>query len=253
MNSPAANKTAATGISRRAASSNAHQCIRRRPEKRELFPPWLDCQGVPQCAKVRTHPFQRSSLRFGMATQHEVWLRNNARAVRLGLALPVVLLLIGMGFALAPPSWAKALGVVLIALSLVLSGLLVWYGRVPRLAYDGRHLLVYLRSRGPVAVPIEVVECFLLGSGLHTLPGGREVQTSHLSVRLAERVTEWAQIEVKPALGKWCGGYITIYGMWCEPLTLELVRRLNTRLAEAQQAQSAHRAYEPIAQGEPER
>jgi hypothetical protein len=60
---------------------------------------------------------------------------------------------------------------------------------------------------------------------------------SQLAVRLAERATEWSQIDVKPALGKWCGGYITIYGAWCEPLRIELVNRLNAQLAAAHQAQ----------------
>jgi hypothetical protein len=33
-------------------------------------------------------------------------------------------------------------------------------------------------------------------------------------------------------LGKWCGSYITIRGTWCERLSVELVQRLNVRLAE---------------------
>ena len=43
---------------------------------------------------------------------------------------------------------------------------------------------------------------------------------------------EWRRSETKPSLGHWCDGYITIRGTWCEPLSIELVNRLNTRLFE---------------------
>ncbi len=62
---------------------------------------------------------------------------------------------------------------------------------------------------------------------------------SHLAVRLAERASDWAQVDVKPALGKWCGGSITIYGAWCEPLSVALVQRLNDRLAAVQRSKQA--------------
>ena len=118
---------------------------------------------------------------------------------------------------------------------------LAWFFRQPRLTYDGRHLHVNLRAAKPIAVPIELVECFFLGAGFRRLPGktGREVQMSQLRIRLAERATEWAQFDVKPALGAWCEGYVTIRGTWCEPLTNELIRRLNRRLREIREAASA--------------
>ncbi len=53
-------------------------------------------------------------------------------------------------------------------------------------------------------------------------------------IRLADRATDYAQRDVKPALGSWCNHYVTIRGTWCEPLSLALVTRLNTRLAAAQ-------------------
>ena len=57
-------------------------------------------------------------------------------------------------------------------------------------------------------------------------------QTVNLVARLSQRHTEWAQQEVKPALGSWCDGYVTIRGAWCEPLNGELIRKLNRRLKE---------------------
>jgi hypothetical protein len=77
------------------------------------------------------------------------------------------------------------------------------------------------------------VEAFFLGQGPAKLPGSPNAQqTVNLVARLAQRETDWARREVKPALGNWCDGYITIRGTWCEPLDNELVRRLNRRLKE---------------------
>ncbi len=53
-------------------------------------------------------------------------------------------------------------------------------------------------------------------------------------MRIAEKAKEYQQRDVKSALGKWDEGYVTFYGAWCEPLTLEVVQRLNARLAEVQ-------------------
>jgi fumarate reductase subunit D len=177
------------------------------------------------------------------APVYEVWVRSNRRVMLVACVAPLLLLVLGLAVAtnvLVDAPWiARVLAGLLAGLGAMFLSMLLWYGRMPRLAYDGRHLLVFLRTSGPLEVPIEIVECFLLGSGLRRLPGrsGREVQVVQLGVRLAERAAEWAQIEVKAALGKWCGGTITIYGTWCEPLTFELVNKLNARLHAAQRQQ----------------
>ena len=169
----------------------------------------------------------------------DIWLRSNRRILLVAAVAPALLVVLGLLVALnavgAAPVAARVVAGGLAILGAVLVVLLAWYARQPRLAYDGQHLLVYLRSSEPVAVPVGMVECFLLGSGLRELPGraGREVQVAQLAIRLAERATDWVDVSVKPALGKWCGGYVTIYGTWCEPLSLELVNRLNARLAAA--------------------
>ncbi len=180
-----------------------------------------------------------------MSTRPETWLRANQRALFLAGVAPLLLVVLGLLVALnavaVAPLAARIVAGTLAFLGALFLLVLGWYAAQPRLAYDGRHLLVYLRPRGPIAVPIELVECFFLGSGLRELPGrpGKEIQISQLAVRLAERATEWAQVDVKPALGKWCGGYITIYGAWCEPLVLEVVQRLNHRLAAAHAARQS--------------
>jgi hypothetical protein len=181
-----------------------------------------------------------------MSAPFEIWLRPNRRALRMAMVAPALLVLLGLAVALnafgTAPAPARIVAACLAILGLIFFGVLAWYSCQPRLAYDGRNLLLYLRTGRPVAVPIEHVECFLWGSGLHELPGrpGRDVQMAQLGVRLAERASDWAEFDVKPALGKWCGGYVTIYGAWCEPLSIERVGQLNTRLAEALEAHRKH-------------
>ena len=169
----------------------------------------------------------------------EIWLRTNTRALIFGMVIPAMLLLIGLiwvalahrsgGFAW--PAWALS------TISLTLLLLLAAQCRLPRLAYAEEHLLVYLRAGKPVRVPLDIVEAFFLGRGPSLLPPGphRDTQTSNLIIRLADKAGDWRQVDVKPALGSWCDGYITIRGMWCEPLNVEVANRLNQRLAEVKQ------------------
>jgi hypothetical protein len=112
--------------------------------------------------------------------------------------------------------------------------MLIRHLRRPRISYDNGHVHFYLRSGLPIDVPVEVVEAFFLGQGVAKLPVGlsRQDETVNLVVRLSQRSTQWARQEVKPALGNWCEGYVTIRGTWCEPLGSELIRRLNRRLKE---------------------
>jgi hypothetical protein len=169
----------------------------------------------------------------------EVWLRNNVRALAFGTVLPTIVALLGVGFLAGwpvrePPLWLRIVGGVLFAFGAASVAGLVALMRQPRLAYADRHLLVWLRSGPPLRVPIEVVECFWLGQALGMLPGRRHANTETASVvvRIADSAAEWRHQEVKPRLGTWCEGYITIRGTWCEPLSIQLVNRLNQRLAE---------------------
>ena len=67
-------------------------------------------------------------------------------------------------------------------------------------------------------------------------------------IRLAELPQDWADVPgIKPALGKWCGGYITIRGTWPEPLKcFHLVNGLNRRLAEVQSQHSPDQGHAMI-------
>jgi hypothetical protein len=156
------------------------------------------------------------------------------------MVLPGLLAGFGLLLALGQDNariWVRVSGGVLAVCALFAVVQLVSQLRQPRLSYHDGFLLVNLRPGAPIRLPIEVVEGFLLGQGPSFLPGRRYrgTETTTLVIRLAEAATDWADVDgIKPALGKWCGGYITIRGTWCEPLSVSLVNRLNQRLAAVQ-------------------
>jgi hypothetical protein len=169
---------------------------------------------------------------------NETWLKPNRRALCFGCVPPLVLGLLGAWIAIAPGEaavpWRRGLGTTMIVIGVALLVMLIRQLVRPRIAYRDGCVLFYLRSGAPVAVPAEVVEAFFLGQGPASLPGGihHEQVTVNLIARLSQRQSEWANLVVKQALGNWADGYVTIRGAWCEPLTPELVRRLNRRLKE---------------------
>lgn len=169
---------------------------------------------------------------------HEIWVRPNYRAIAFGIIPPLVLAALGAWMALglgdAAGGWWQWLGAGVILLSAAMVGVVLWQLRRPRVAYDDGQVLFYLRSGPPIAVPVKIVEAFFLGQGPSYLPGpaaGAD-NTVNLVARLSQRAQQWAHQEVKPALGHWCDGYVTIRGTWCEPLNVEVIRRLNRRLKE---------------------
>ena len=169
----------------------------------------------------------------------EVWLRTNRRAVSIAMAVPLAAAAIGLLLALGlpqrePPAWLRGVGLLLMALAAGMMILLVLQWRRPRMAYRRGELLLWLRGGAPIEVPIDVVECFWYGQAPSLLPGKQHERTeaAAIVIRIAERAADWRHQEVKPQLGTWCEGYVTIRGTWCEPLSVEVVNRLNRRLAE---------------------
>lgn len=167
----------------------------------------------------------------------QTWLRTNRRVLALSLPLPVLLAISGLVLVIWPPGDNVLLRLAGgIAGCTAVGGIvsLLWQMRQPRVGYRQGRLLVAVTRGAPAEVPIEFVECFLLGE----VPAGpRGTRLAHrpataLVIRLAERATQWHQRETLPELGTWCGGYITLRGTWCEPLDVSLVQRLNERLAE---------------------
>jgi hypothetical protein len=172
----------------------------------------------------------------------EIWLRTNRRILLLGMILPVVLVMIGLaivfGLGQGAGAWMRFLGWATVGIGLLLWGIIAVQMKLPRLAYAQQQVLVYLRTGSPIRIPVEFVECFFLGTGVGQLPGpqGRNIPVRNLTMRVAEKAHDYQHRPVKAALGRWDEGYVTFYGAWCEPLTLEVVQRLNAQLAAAQQA-----------------
>jgi hypothetical protein len=188
----------------------------------------------------------------------EVWLKTNRRALALGLLLPAAASAVGcagLGWSLvAGKHWLVQLFFVLLAaVPLWMIGELLYAITRPRVGYEQGELLVFLEPARATRVPIDIVEVFFLGQGPSVLPklNGREPETQNVIIRLAESAPDWKHRDVRPAFGQWCEGYITIRGSWCEPITPELMRRLNGRLAEVLRERKA--AGERAKEGERER
>lgn len=176
----------------------------------------------------------------------QCWLRTNRRALLLGMALPLAMLLVA-GTALA---WSVSSGqhglvqlvlLVLAAAPLWMIGELLYAITRPRIGYEAGELLVFLEPARATRVPIDIVEVFMLGQGPSELPKlhGREPETRNVIIRLAESAADWKHRDVRPALGHWCEGYITIRGSWCEPITPAVMQRLNQRLSEIHKQRKA--------------
>jgi hypothetical protein len=178
----------------------------------------------------------------------EVWLKQNVRVtafvtVLLAIAAGVILGIACWG--ISPTNTAIRAGLLVVAgLALALLAAVCLVGWRSRLAYSQGRLHVNLRLGSPYRVPIEFVEAFLLGQSPAMLPGKshERTETRSLSIKLADRATEWQHQDTWPAWGKWCGGYIIIRGTWCEPLSLAVVNRLNQRLSEVQREHQAAQA-----------
>jgi len=89
-----------------------------------------------------------------------------------------------------------------------------------------------------------VAECFFLGSqrldrsGSPTAGDDPAFRVGTLVVRVAERAAkrhadEWT---ARGIFAAWEDGYLVIDGRWTEPLTVETLRRVNGRLAQAKRA-----------------
>lgn len=168
----------------------------------------------------------------------EVWLKTNRRALAAGLGVDLLLLLCGVSLVLLDNRWGgggwlRLAGVGVIVACGGFAALLLYQMTLPRLAYAHGELQVYLESARPVRVPIDVVELFFLGHGNSHLPAGSEraSKSRTVVVRLAEAATEWHNLPIRTPLGEWREAYILVRGTWSEPITPEVIKRLNQRLA----------------------
>lgn len=170
-----------------------------------------------------------------------MWLRGNARP---GVVALVAGLAASSLVAIALRPWAgPAWRVGPVALPAVVGAALLAAAARPRLRRAGERLLVGLSPLRSHAVPLDVVECFFLGSRLEPprvtdgTVGGERVRT--LVMRIAERAHPYAARHTFAPWGRWEEGSVTFDGRWCEPLSVDLVRMLNRALAAAKRGEDA--------------
>ena len=179
-----------------------------------------------------------------MPRTSQVLLKNNTRASVALVVLSIVPLFVGLvlvGMTLGRLSIIAFLGWVVLLGGIVLTVRQIWWLVLPRLACSDEELLVYLNGFRPSRLPLDVVECFFLGQAPSMIshPKGDEIESAAVVIRLAERATQWHRREVPQMMGRWCDGYITVRGTWCEPLDRDVVNRMNSNLAAVKRARKA--------------
>lgn len=181
----------------------------------------------------------------------EVWLRPNRRPAMVVMNASVAVVAVSLAAmimaVLGGREGGRVTTVAVLAASVAGIACLVAFfayysSRRPRIYREGSQLFFRIGPR-PISAPLGVVEAFFLGQGPAHLPGGmgERLETINLVARLAERATDWHHRETDRRLGEWCGGYITVRGTCCEPLTVEVVHRLNRSLTAAKR-EAADRA-----------
>lgn len=178
-------------------------------------------------------------MRGGHGRARRVWLRGNARpgfvAALAGLAASLLLAIILRPWGAPASRWG------VVALPVIVGGVALAMAGRPRLRLAGDRVLVRLAPLRRHEVPLEVVECFFLGSRLEPprvtdgTVGGERIRT--LVMRIAERATPYAARATFAPWGRWEDGSVTFDGRWCEPLSVDLARRLNRALAAAKRGE----------------
>jgi hypothetical protein len=171
--------------------------------------------------------------------RREVWLRGNIRpgvaAVVIVAIAAAVVITVAAATRLSP--WVMGGLVAVAAIVVANAGIATWVVSRPRLARTGSMLEVRLAPWSVERVPLEVVECIFRGSDGIVRPGEEALEPQYrvgtLIVRLAERATPWHRRDTFRPWGEWKEGHLVIDGRWCEPLTIETVRDVASRLLDA--------------------
>ncbi len=173
----------------------------------------------------------------------EVWLKTNRRVLGAASILPSFGILASLAVGWFADGWIRWLALAMAFVCIGVTAMLLTAMRRPVLERDGQHLLVYLTSGKPQRIPLELVEVFFRGEGpVEPEKEDESPNAANIVVRLAERAHDWQHRDVKKQLGHWCEGYITIRGMWCEPIDQPLMEHLNQRLIAAHRERRAEAA-----------
>ena len=190
----------------------------------------------PAAVEIDVLPLLReTSDELEAADMTEEWLKPNRRFIFLRMIPSLLLMAAGAGLALWTTGWLRLFGCVVVAIAFVPLSKLIRQTSQPRLSYRPDELVVSVNA-DEISVPISFVECFFLGQLTTSLPPFhlQQRRVAAVVVRLAESADDWKNRDINPAIGKWKDGYIILNGIWCEPLDLAVVNRLNHRLREVQ-------------------
>jgi hypothetical protein len=177
----------------------------------------------------------------------ECWVRANRRAFAFAAIAPTTIAVVLFAALWAGASYVDdaVAQVALFSLAcLFLVGAIFSLGsaaylmRTPRIAYSHGNVIVTLQPRSPEIIPLESVECFFLGREPVEI-GSRPSRVSNIVVRLAERNQELQSRTLKTRFGGYRDGYLIVDGAWCEPITPELMKRINARLSEVRREHEA--------------
>ena len=188
-------------------------------------------------------------LRVLMKAQSEpfagAWIRGNIRPLTAiwTISMGAVIVLGVTGIVLPFLAWICGTIAILFFVAALFLGL--WQSS-PRLEYREGIFFVRLSPQHRHAVPMAAVECFFLGSQ-HIGPQSDSSQqdeikpghrTSTVVMRIAERETSLQERKTFEPWGSWKSGAVVFQGLWCEPIDLEFVKKLNIKLSEVKKDQS---------------
>lgn len=168
-------------------------------------------------------------------------LRSNLRIGIAAVVLVTVLAGLSLGCVLMSSAVAvRAVGGSLFVALLPLAFASLLYCCRPRIAIDERQLFVYVALfRGPVRIPLDVVEVFFIGQGPVSgdepghPTGYQGAVAANVIVRLAEQAPQWHDRKINQRMGVWTEGYITVRGMWCEDIDQDRLKEMNRALINA--------------------
>ena len=183
--------------------------------------------------KAQPEPFAGTWIRGNIRPLAAIWMISMGALIVLGLT----------GIYLPNLAWICETIAAFFCVAALFLGL--WQSS-PRLEYRNGIFLVRLSPQHRHAVPMAAVECFFLGSQHigpqsnsseqdETKPGHR---TSTVVMRIAERETSLQERKTFEPWGSWKSGAVVFQGLWCEPINLEFVTKLNTKLSEVKKVRS---------------
>ena len=201
-------------------------------------------------ARLTGETAEERSQQLATAAPAEDWLAANGRLVgllRAGTGGLVMVAAVAVASASQTAgNWRLGIGLLAVVIGgLAVAALVVArLAAAPRLQRCGDLLLVRVGPFSVERLPLDVVECFFLGSqpldrrGSPTAGDEPAFRVGTLVVRVAERAAkqhadEWT---ARGPWAVWEDGYCVIDGRWTEPLTVDVLRRINGRLSQAKRA-----------------